>query len=330
MPKSRKQKLKVKDFQKKKLKVGKDKPKASNATDTSFVSKTISIKNQHLGPETDLKKRIQLLKHHNSTVKKETLQAFHKMVPRIINTDLMTPLLNQSIPLICDDSRQIRSSLVELIDEIGLYDAQVLKLHCKMFVLYINMAMTHIMSSIQTTSTKFLRCLLKYCADEICSQSFAKILLGLFNVLGWGRSGKNLGANAAQTHKTNSKQVSEHLETLCELIRCGCADRQHPENEGIDGNSSDNLPNQYLIPDYPQPYEHLKLFSVQLKNTKDNSDNSLSGLSTQDVRARRLLVQEQFLPDLRKHCLSLTKEGGECGKWANALIQLLESIFQET
>ena len=330
MPKTRKQKLKVKDFQKKKLKVGKDKPKASNATDTSFVSKTISIRNQHLGPETDLTKRIQLLKHHNSTVKKETLQAFQKMVPRIINTSIMTPLLNQCIPLICDDSRQVRSSLIELVDEIGLHDAQVLKLHCKVFVLYINMAMTHIMPSIQSSSTSFLNCLLKHCGDEICNQAFAKIMLGLFNVLGWGRSGKNLSANAAQNQKRNSKQTAEHLETLCELIRHGCTDKKNLQSDGNE-EIPNYLPNQHLIPDCPQPYEHLKLFTKQLKNKQDvtSADSVVSGFSTQDVRARQLILKEQFLLDLLKHSESLTKEGGEPGKWANALKQLLDSTFQD-
>lgn len=331
MPKTRKQKLKVKDFQKKKLKVGKDKAKASNATDTSFVSKTISIRSQHLGPETDVTKRIQLLKHHNSTVKKETLQAFHKIIPRIINSSIMTPLLNQSIPLICDDSRQVRTSLIDFVGEVGDHDAQVLRLHCKMFVLYINMAMTHIIPSIQNSSTNFLKCLLKYCAEEICSQSFVKLLVGLFNVLGWGRSGKNLSSNAAQNQKRDSKQMAAHLETLYELIRCGCTEIKASEDDENGENTSNHLPNQNLIPDYPQPYEHLKLFSKELQNKQDpaNGDIRSAGFSTQDVRARRLVIREQFVQDLTKHCESLTREGGETGKWANSLNQLLVDILQD-
>lgn len=328
MAKSRKQKLKVKDFQKKKLKVGKAKPKASNVTDTSFVSKTISIRNQHLGHDGDLTKRMSLLKHHNSTVKKETLQSFQKVIPRIISTRLMTPLLTQSIPLICEDSRQTRSSLIDLINEIGSHDAQVLKLHCKLFVLYINMAMTHIMPSIQADSSKFLSCMLRYCGEEICSQSFVKLLVGLFAVLGWGRSGKNQNAGAVPSAKRDAKQTAVHLVTLYELIKCGCTKEYTNGDEDSEVNCP---PNQHLIPNYPQPYENLKIFARQLQNKQDTTSPDLvaSAISTQDIRARQTIVKEQFLQVMIKHCDSLIKDGGECGKWSNNLSQLLQTTFND-
>ncbi|QLQ80905.1 hypothetical protein HG537_0E02600 [Torulaspora globosa] len=310
-----KQRLKVKDFHKKKLKVGKTKPKASNVTDTSFVAKSISIRSQHILHDDDLSKRLVLLKHHNSTVRKETLLLFHKAIPKIVNSGLMTPLLNQSIPLVCDDSRQIRSSVLELIEEIGNCDAGVLKLHCKVFILYLNMAMTHIMASIQSDSTKFLKVLLKFCGAEVCSQSFTKILLGLFSILGWARSG-----NVVHNRKRDSKQIAIHLEALSELIRHGCTVNHDLENGA--GTS-----NQYLIPECPQPYEHLKLFTRQLHT---ESDSAIAGFSTQDIKARKTIVKEQFLDDMRKHCDSLVKDGGEPGKWANTLNQQLESIFNES
>lgn len=175
MTKSRKQKQKKQDFLKRKLKVGKTKPKASNLTDTSFVSRTISIKNQHLEHDHDLSKKLSLLKHHNVTVRKETLQNFQKAIPKIIHSKLMSPLLTQCIPLICDDSRVVREQLVELIKEIGKWDAQVLRLHCKVFVLYINMATTHIVPQIQNDSTKFLLCLLEICQDELIRQAWVKL-----------------------------------------------------------------------------------------------------------------------------------------------------------
>lgn len=331
MAKTRKQKLKVKDFQKKKLKVGKAKPKASNVTDTSFVSKTISIRSQHLVHDDDLSKKLLLLKHHNSTVRKETLLTFHKLVPKIISTRIMTPLLNQSIPLICDDSRQTRACLMDLFEEIGVHDAQVLKLHCKVFVLYLNMAMTHIMPSIQADSTKFLKVLLKFCGPEICSQSFTKILLGLFNILGWGRSTKNQGANVVHNSKRDSKQTAIHLEALSELLKHGCTEEVVDQDPESGAGTSGVEPNQYLIPECPQPYEHLKLFTRQLQNKQgpSNPDSAISGFSTQDVKARQIVVQEQFLDDIRKHCELLIKEGGESGKWANTLNQLLETTFED-
>ncbi|GCE97803.1 rRNA processing protein [Zygosaccharomyces mellis] len=315
MSKSRKQKQKTQDFQKKKLKVGKPKAKASNVTDTSFVSRTISVRNQHLGEhDEDFSKRLSLLKHHNSTVRKETLQTFQKMIQTIIHTRMMTPLLTQCIPLMCDESRQVRSALMDLFDEVGQYNDQVLKLLCKMLVLYVNMAMTHITSAIQYDSAKFLSCLLRYCGDEICRQAFAKLLMGLFSLLGWS---KNKSQNA---RKLNANQAVAHMDTLYELIRHGC-------QESLQADADTELQastNQYLIPEYPQPYEYLKLFTRQLQ-TRD-SPFAVVDLSTQDAGARQRVLKEQDLTNIHRQLDIYIKEGGNAGKSANSLKKLLEEL----
>lgn len=315
MSKSKKQKQKKEDFQKKKLKVGKPKAKPSNATDTSFVSRTISVRNQHLGEhDEDLSKRLSLLKHHNSTVRRETLQTFQKMIQSIIHTKMMTPLLTQCIPLMCDESRQVRSALVDLFHEVGQYNDQVLKLLCKMLVLYLNMAMTHITSAIQYDSSKFLSCLLKYCGDEICRQAFVKLFTGLFSLLGWN----NIKSQSAR--KLNAKQAAAHMDTLNELIRQGCQEPVQADTD-VDLRISTN---QYLIPDYPQPYEYLKLFTRQLQ-TKD-SPSTMVDLSTQDVGARQRALKEQDLPNIHRQLDIYIKEGGDVGKSANSLKKLLEEL----
>lgn len=334
MTKSRKQKQKKQDFLRKKLKVGKPKERASNATSTSFVSKTISIRNQHLDQDPhDLTKRLTLLKHHNINVRKETLITFQKSIPSIINSRLMTPLLTQSIPLICDDSQQVRQGLIELIDEIGSHDAEILKLHCNIFVLYINMAMTHIFSQIQADSTKFLSHLLKYCSDEVVRKSWVKLLNGVFGVLGWGQVGKNEGASVVQTKRRNTKYVNIHLNALYTLIEYGCQDeraRGADSDTTVPFEDSSDLRNPYLIPDCPQPFEHLKLFTRELK-VKDPAANgtnaTLLSLATQDIETRRAAFSEQFLPVVLKQIEIIIKEGGECGKTANNLKKLLAKVF---
>ncbi|CAR27975.1 hypothetical protein ZYGR_0N04630 [Zygosaccharomyces rouxii] len=315
MSKTKKQKQKAQDFQKKKLKVGKPKAKASNVTDTSFVSRTISVKNQHLGEhDDDLTKRLSLLKHHNSTVRKETLQTFQKMIPTIINTRMMTPLLTQCIPLMCDESRQVRSTLMDLFNEVGQHNDQVLKLLCKMLVLYVNMAMTHITSAIQADSAKFLSCLLKYCGDEICRQAFVKLLTGLFSLLGWNQT------KSQSARKLNAKQTAAYMDTLYELIRQGCQESVQADTDTELRSST----NQHLIPDYPQPYEYLKLFTRQLQ-TKD-SPSTMVDLSTQDLGARQRVLKEQNLPIIHRQLDIYIKEGGETGKSANSLKKLLEDL----
>ncbi|SMN19705.1 similar to Saccharomyces cerevisiae YHR085W IPI1 Essential component of the Rix1 complex (with Rix1p and Ipi3p) that is required for processing of ITS2 sequences from 35S pre-rRNA [Maudiozyma saulgeensis] len=342
MGKSKKQKQKKKDFLKKKLKVGKKADKPSNQTDTSFVAKAISLKNQHLEHETDLSKRLTLLRHHNITVRKETLQDFQKHLPEIIKTQLMTPLLTHAIPLICDDSLTVRDSLIDLLDEVGKLDVHVLILHCNIFVLYINMAMTHIVPRIQMDSTRFLECLLRYCSDEVVRQAWLKLLNGVIAVLGWGMFGNNQASGALQTKKRDSKYTKVHLDVLTKLIKVGCSDaklmannndnhnNQGQDNQGQDDETVNNLSKPFMLAEYPQPYEYLKLFARTLKNKKNLQTDTLTAnasMANQDLDSRRAIFKEQFLKKVDKQVDSIIKDGGECGKSANNLKQLLEELF---
>lgn len=370
MTKSRKQKLKKQDFLKKKLKVGKKAPKPSNITDTSFVAKTISVKNQHLDDNhhNDLSKRFPLLKHHNATVRKETLNIFIKALPQIIKTGLMTPLLTNAIPLICDDSKDVRDALIELLEAIGALDPHVLILHCNVLILYINMSMTHIIPRIQTDSSRFLMCLLKCCGDEIVRKAWLKLMQGLLNLLGWNtKIGVNQASGVLQTRKRDLKFTRTHLETLFKLIELGCTDQSHIQDNGEPSSASSNGSNmiernKYLIPDFPQPFEHLKLFERQLKQsknitfernnggsamngtgmamttttTKNNNSNNkpnnnmytmtANSLANQDLESRQSIFQSNFQETISKQCQLLIKEGGECGKAANNLQRLISQI----
>lgn len=344
MTKSRKQKQKKKDFLKKKLKVGKTAAKPSNLTDTSFVAKTISVKNQHLDHDHhDLTKRFPLLKHHNATVRKETLSIFIKAIPQIIKTRLMTPLLSQAIPLICDDTKDVRDSLIELLDTIGTTDSQVLVLHCNVFVLYINMAMTHIVPRIQADSTRFLLCLMKYCGEEIVRKAWLKLMNGVMNVLGWTSVGANQASGALQTKKRDSKANKMHLDALYKLVEYGCFDLTTINNkmsDDMDHEESEDHQvlsqrNKFLQPDFPQPFEHLKLFERQLKQSNDGSNSTIPGgvagaaansLANQDLDSRQAIFESDFQKSIIKQCQLLVKDGGECGKAANSLNRLALEI----
>ncbi|CAL9735940.1 pre-rRNA-processing protein Ipi1p [Monosporozyma servazzii] len=343
MTKSRKQKQKKKDFLKKKLKVGKTAARASNLTDTSFVAKTISVKNQHLDHNHhDLSKRFPLLKHHNATVRKETLSIFIKAIPAIIKSRLMTPLLSQAIPLICDDTKDVRDSLIELLDTIGGLDPQVLVLHCNMFVLYINMAMTHIVPRIQADSTRFLLCLLNHCGDEIVRKAWLKLMRGVMNVLGWSAVGANTSSGALQTKKRDSKATKIHLDTLGKLVEYGCFDPKSTESDANDiaGGSTINQNNKFLLPNLPQPFEHLKLFERQLKQSNSTNDSTNStdaspgstgttnSLANQDLESRQAIFETDFQNEITKQAQLIVKDGGECGKAANTLNRLALAVCQ--
>ncbi|CCF58081.1 hypothetical protein KAFR_0D04330 [Kazachstania africana CBS 2517] len=333
MTKSRKQKQKKQDFLKKKLKVGKTAPKASNITDTSFVARTISIRNQHLEHDNDLMKRLSLLKHHNATVRRETLQIYQKAIPRIINTRIMAPLLYHAIPLIVDQDKDVRDGLLLLIEEIGNIDPKILVLQCNVFILYFNMAMTHIVPRIQAASTRFLICLMKYCSDEIVRQAWLKLLGSVLSVLGWGTMGSNQSAGAVQRKKRDSKNTKVHLDALFQLIEKGCKDPHEIIDEDDANKKEDRTTNPHLIPDMPQPYGYLKLFTRQLK-TADNSSSangvsSQTSLANQDLDTRQHVFKTEYLDKIQKQLAQLIKEGGECGKSANSINKLLEELFAD-
>ncbi|CCH58129.1 hypothetical protein TBLA_0A03290 [Henningerozyma blattae CBS 6284] len=328
---TRKQKLKKQDFQKKKLKVGKGPVRPSNATDTSFSTRSVSIRNQHLiHDHGDLSKRFPLLKHHNNVVRKETLQQFQNNIPDIINTSIMAPLITQCIPLINDESKQVRAASLDLFHEIGSHNSQVLQLHCRVFILYICMSMTHIVTAIQLDSTKFLKMMLKYCGEEICRLAWNKLIDGIFNILGWSKNGKNHAAGIAQSAKRDAQSTCSHLDALCALIETGCLNKRAAEGEGNDNEASETI-NQYLIPQFPQPYEHLKLFARELTQNSsqegDNSNGTTNVSIATDRTTRVAIVKQQYLSEIRKQCKLLVSSGGPPGKSANSLIQLLDTVY---
>lgn len=111
------------------------------------------------------------------------------------------------------------------------------------------------------------------------------------------------------------------MDVLCELIKQGCVEPSRVEI----GLTCSTIANPHLIPAYPQPYEHLKLFTRQLQN-KEGSSTPLD-LSTQDFGARQRVLKDQNLPNMHKQLDLYIKEGGDSGKSANNLKQLLDQLY---
>ncbi|KAM3162480.1 Pre-rRNA-processing protein IPI1 [Lachancea thermotolerans] len=344
---AKKKTLKQQDFQKKKLKVGKPKQQASNVTSTAFTARTISLPNQQKLKsagnredsgderlEADILRRLSLCKHHSAVTRKETLVHFKHMVPRIITTKCMTPLLNSCYPLICDQDIQVRSALLELLEEIGQYDQNVLRLHSRALVLFINSSMTHIVPAVQRDSGKFLQCAVRYCGDELVRNSWVKMLKGMFSVLGWSleapgskKSSKSvsMGVKTSSVVSMNStkakRSLQANLETLLEFVKCGCLEpKPDPSSGGLPHGPS--AYDKYLIPELPQPYQHLKLFVKELKNEKTASHSKLEELnntSFQDYATRREVLLEHFYDRVLENVENVIADGGECGRVAKSL-----------
>lgn len=361
---AKKKTLKQQDFQKKKLKVGKPKQQASNVTNTSFTARMISLPNQaklkaaaaagngaDVGDkrlEADVLKRLSLCKHHSAVTRKETLAHFKNVIPKVINTKCMTPLLNSCYPLICDADSQVRSTLLELLEEIGQHDQNVLRLHSRALVLFINSSMTHISPAVQRDSGKFLQCAVNHCGDELVRNSWVKMLRGMFGVLGWSleasksKSGSkkptktvSMGVKTSSVVSMNSakakRSLQSNLTTLLEFIKCGCLEPELGQDETELQKNGFSAFDKYLMPGYPQPYQHLKLFVKELKNENAISTSRLEELnntSFQDHATRREVLLEHFYDQLVENVTNVIADGGECGRIANSLKVTLEDIKQ--
>ncbi|AMD19769.1 HCL382Wp [Eremothecium sinecaudum] len=343
---AKKKTLKQQDFVKKKLKVGKPKQQPSNATSTSFVAKTIHVPNQVKLRETnnlenDVLQRLSLCKHHSATTRKEILIYFQNVIPQMIHSILISRLLANCIPLICDEDKQVRNELLKLLEVVGEADSNVLRLHLRPLVLFISNSMTHIVPSIQRDSSRFLQCVITYSGDELVRLFWIKSLKGLFNILGWSlthpansASSKTVSMGITSSNvvsiSKNNKFKHQHLNALAQLIRAGLLDQQ------LDDESSQNtdsaLYSKYLIPPRPQPYAYLKLFTREFSSattTAQFSLQELDHLACEDIQTRRTAFLDHFHNKIMNELSHLIKEGGDCGRSAATLSNLLQEVQKQ-
>lgn len=337
---SKKKREKNKDFAKAKLKVGKTAAKPSNYTDTSFVAKTISLPNQSISiknvdSDIDLIKRLSLVKHHSNQTRKETLIYIQQHLPS--NPSLYKQILTAIVPLILDQSQSVRLALQELMVAIAEKQPNIMELHARTIVLFIHSAMTHINHAIRTDSCKFLNILIKFGPDSLVRSSWIKTLKCYFTVLGWTLTDSKQAISFAITTTSASSNVNHNgnkstkiaIESLVKFIKAGAFNNidEGDENIILFGHS---LTSKYLVPTTPQPYAHLKLFTKELtkssQSTGIGSDNNQKidlNTSCEDYQTRQSILKEIFLPQMKKQVVNLVKEGGDLGKEAKTLENLI-------
>ncbi|KAH3899426.1 related to Pre-rRNA-processing protein IPI1 [Saccharomycodes ludwigii] len=360
----KKKTVKQQDFQKKKLKIGKGKVQPSNITNTSFVSKQIKLPNQNkltsntratnLPTLDSVKKlianKLLLLTHYSPNVRKDSLQVISKNI-KILNEScntnnnaLVNGILNKSFKLMCDDDKDVRNAYAELLIEIcETYDngRLLLELNLDKLVLYLFNAMTHITFGIKTNSGMFLKILCKYCpGDILVRRYFIKVLNTFLPVLGWSidnsdggsSNNTNTSSNIVVINK-NVKSKIINLEALTWFIKMGIEEKDGKEmgKEGDDNfNYNKIVFKKYLLPEYPQPYKHLKLYERDVNmvagsvaDSKTNTLQDLLNLSMEDYNTRLDIFNRYYKPLIEPHLNQLIKEGGELGKMTNNCLKLV-------
>lgn len=221
MVSARKKKEKRKDFVKTKLKVGKEKAKANNHTDTSFVAKSISLPNQSiasaiqgaegndgsssasgLGSE-KLAHYLSLFKHHSASTRREAVSYVqnHHVQPIIANSSTTSAgnlgggsssnvgnfksILVAVTPLLTDSAQTVRASSLDLLKTLP---AAAIAANASFIALYIHAAMTSIDPSVRAKSTLALEVVLDRAPEPVCRVAWAKLLASFITLLGWTNS----------------------------------------------------------------------------------------------------------------------------------------------
>ncbi|KAL6304291.1 hypothetical protein BKA93DRAFT_733535 [Sparassis latifolia] len=182
MPKgSKKKKDKAADFAKAKLKLGKGKQVASNAVDTSFKSRSITLPTQSIVLDKDVEipttKRkltfddlIAQLRHYNSGTRRDALLGLRELLEthRELLSSHLTALVNSCVRVISDEDASVRKTLLAflgwLLRQIPPED---LIPHSPVLLLFTTSAQTHIYPEIRIDAIRFLDIFLEYIPDVV-------------------------------------------------------------------------------------------------------------------------------------------------------------------
>ncbi|GAA5956535.1 hypothetical protein JCM3765_003475 [Sporobolomyces pararoseus] len=181
MPKSSKHKKeRAADFKKAKLKLGKGKQIANNATNTSFSAKTIALPNQslHEAPKDVPTSRRNLTlpellvqsRHYSVPVKREALTEILQLVtshPYLLNQNLL-PMITSIAHLIADASPSVRAASLNLLRHISdSLPAQSIVSVSQGLVLFTLSALSNLDEAIRIDALKVLDLLIEKIPEEI-------------------------------------------------------------------------------------------------------------------------------------------------------------------
>ena len=223
------------DFQKKKLKLGKGKQAANNATDTSFKAKTVALPQQSINLDRTralTTRKGQTLndlcvstRHHNAGVRKDSLLGEVELIqtfPHLATTSSSLSILVPSLlHLLSDEDSQVRQTLRKLLSELlernrmlcesnsphgrTAHQPNALQPYMSQLLLYITSAMSHIFAEVRLDAVLALSILI----DEGGEAARETV------VQGWSRIHATAAAATAST-----LVVGEETGNSGRILRC--------------------------------------------------------------------------------------------------------------
>ena len=322
---AKKKKEKKKDFQKPKLKVGKTRPKNTNATDTSFSAKSIVFKQQNLSEvgrdsATLFQHNLSLLSSKTDTQRRDALA----YLTTVCSTEQNLPqpasaIISKAQPLILDGSLQVRQQLLKLLrclpaNHLGSLDQ---------LLLYTRAGMAHLSTDIRMSSLDVLEWLLDTNADAVVSSAggWVKTLRTFQNLLSWhgGPSSNQAATNGKWSNSKpatvlgSNKLLVRQLATLSHFLNAGITKPSlAAESAKAARRAAELFPlwhtDAHMLPKKSNPFGYLNLFGAP-------RDVESEVYEAPDERAEvfgELGLDESF----RQGVKEAKKEAGEVGRAA--------------
>jgi pre-rRNA-processing protein IPI1 len=332
----KKKREKKADFQKTKLKVGKQKAKAANFTDTSFKAKSIVLNQQSLA--TSAPSLDQQFTHNLSLCTSKTDSQRRDALNHLTNTITanagrlplpVATILPKIQPLILDASNSVRAALTRLLRTLP---AAHVATHVDHMLLYVRAGLTHLAPEIRTSSLDVLEWLLQTAGQDVvsCAGGWLKTLQCFLTLLGWHSSSTSTMQTAKGVENWSSERavsfgkpasaasrlLIKQLNVLAMFFRAAFSD--HVSSSAAAAANASCFPlcstQHQVLYARSNPFRGLDLFGAP----KD-AENAMYD----DAEARKRAFDDAAVRAVARGVQSAKKEGGEIGRAASTLDKVL-------
>lgn len=324
---AKKKKEKRKDFQKPKLKVGKEKPKAANHTDTNFRAKAIVL-NQQLNVEAP--STVQQFHHHLSLLsskadsqRKESLAFLTTYISSARKGSNLPvtvgSLIEKICPCVLDANTGVRTQTLKLFQTLPATDVQD---QVQRLLPHVRAGMTHLSKDIRLSALNVLSWLIGTVPEELvsCSGGWFSTMECFTTMLGW-RSSEIQKWTLSKPAIGEPKSTAKILTTLAELLEAGLSDRSMKENiPHIVGSCPYWDLAHHILSSKSNAYGYLNLFGA----IKDEKTQML-----EDREDRLGVYDEHFRTLIDAGVSTCKKEGGEIGRATGLLAKVLENYAKQ-
>ncbi|GAM89616.1 hypothetical protein ANO11243_076550 [Dothideomycetidae sp. 11243] len=332
---AKRKKEKAADFKKAKLKVGKTKPKAGNATDTSFRARAIVVGQQSLTADapsatSQFSHSLSLLTSKSDSQRRDALASLTNALTAATATATAQPavtIILKCRPLLIDASRSVRSGALNLLRALPPSEVEA---HASDILIYAHIGLTHMAADIRAAALDTLEWLLGTAGEGTvsCTGGWTGSLRRLTSVLGWttvaaAADNKIKGwTTAARTKIDDVKLRSRQIGALALLLDAGLqTDRR--ETQALNPAQACCFPlwdlSAHRMPTKPDPYAYLGLFAEPVNATPIEA--------TQDAQnSRAEALKTRFEEGIQRGVAEARKEGGEIGRAARSVERALAGL----